>query len=108
MVDYRKKVVIRSIRSFVVAMIVLALPGIVMGLFRTKMLWWTVLAIIPFIMMIKNIIGIITWKLTTATIEWVELVNNLDQPYTATFLFTKEAGRVYGISGRCIYPMRTR
>ena len=37
-------------------------------------------------MMIKNIIGIITWKLTTATIEWVELVNNLDQPYTVAHI----------------------
>lgn len=86
---YKSKVLKRTFTRCMIAVIIMAILGIIAGLFNSWLFLVILFAIIPIIYLVNRFFMIIKWNLVEGIIEDVTLVNDFDQPYTeAHIIFT--------------------
>lgn len=72
-----------------IAVIIMAIPGIIAGFFNRWLLLVTLFAIIPIIYLAHRFFMIIKWNLVEGIVEDVTLFNDFDQPYTEAHIIFK-------------------
>lgn len=70
-------------------MIIMAIPGIIVGFFNRWFLLVILFSIIPIIYLAERFFMIIKWNLVEGIIEDVTLFNDFDQPYTEAHIIFK-------------------
>lgn len=71
--NYRKKVILRTLRRCLLTMLALAAPGVILGLFRHFLFWWALPAVIPFVYLVARLYKCIFWVLVLGKIREVKL-----------------------------------
>ena len=86
---YKSKVLKRTCKRCMIAVIITAIPGIIAGLFNRWLFLAALFAIIPIIYLVNRFSVIIKWNLVEGIIEDVTLVNDFNQPYTEAHIIFK-------------------
>ena len=86
---YKSKVLKRTCKRCMIAVIITAIPGIIAGLFNRWLFLASLFAIIPIIYLVNRFFVIIKWNLVEGIIEDVTLVNDFNQPYTEAHIIFK-------------------
>lgn len=87
--EYKRKVLKRTFNRCMIAVIIMAIPGIIIGVFNRWFLLFSLLAIIPIIYFVNKFFMIIKWNLAVGVIEDVTLLNDFDQPCTEAHIMFK-------------------
>ncbi len=87
--EYKCKVLKRTIKRCIIAVIIMAIPGIIIGIFNRWLLLFVIFAIIPIIYLADKFFMIIKWNLVEGIIEDVTLLNDFDQPCTEAHIMFK-------------------
>ena len=77
---YKSKVLKRTLKRCMIAALIMAIPGMIVGFFYRWLLLITLVAIIPIIYFANRFFRIIKWNLVEGIIEDVTLFNDFDQP----------------------------
>ena len=87
---YKSKVLKRTCKRCMIAVLITAIPGIIAGLFNRWLFLAALFAIIPIIYLVNRFFVIIKWNLVEGIIEDVTLVNDF-QPalYRSSVLYFK-------------------
>lgn len=80
--EYKRKVLKRTFRRCLIAVVIMAIPGIILGVFNRWLLLFTLLSFIPVLYLVDRVHMIIKWNLVIGIIEDVTLLNDHDQPCT--------------------------
>ena len=86
---YKSKLLKRTFKRCMIAVIIMAILGIIAGLFNSWLFLVALFAIIPIIYLVNRFLKIIKWNLVEGIIEDVTLVNDFDQPYTEAHIIFK-------------------
>ena len=86
---YKSKVLKRTFKRCMIAVIIMAILGIIAGLFNSWLFLVALFAIIPISYLVNRFLMIIKWNLVEGIIEDVTLVNDFDQPYTEAHIIFK-------------------
>lgn len=86
---YKSKLLKRTFKRCMIAVIIMAILGIIAGLFNSWLFLVALFAIIPIIYLVNRFLMIIKWNLVEGIIEDVTLVNDFDQPYTEAHIIFK-------------------
>ena len=86
---YKSKVLKRTFKRCMIAVIIMAILGIIAGLFNSWLFLVALFAIIPIIYLVNRFLMIIKWNLVEGIIEDVTLVNDFDQPCTEAHIIFK-------------------
>lgn len=71
--SYKKKVILRTLRRCLLTMLALAAPGVLLGLFRHSLFWWTLPAAIPFVYLVARLYKCLFWTPVLGRIREVKL-----------------------------------
>ena len=80
--EYRKHIILRTIGLGLAAMVIFALPGILMGLAQQNLFVFALIALYPLVYIVPQLAKLCSWELTAGTVVDVVLVNDFDQTYT--------------------------
>lgn len=86
---YKRKVLNRTLKRCLITVVLLAIPGIICGIFNRWLFLFSLPAAIPIIYLINKCFMIVRWNLSEGIIEDVTLHNDFDQPYTEAHIFFK-------------------
>ena len=86
---YKSKVLKRTFKRCMIAVVIMAILGIIAGFFNSWLFLVALFAIIPIIYLVNRFLMIIKWNLVEGIIEDVTLVNDFDQPYTEAHIIFK-------------------
>ena len=86
---YKSKLLKRTFKRCMIAVIIMAILGIIAGLFNSWLFLVALFAIIPIIYLVNRFLMIIKWNLVEGIIEDVTLVNDFDQPCTEAHIIFK-------------------
>lgn len=86
-----------------IAVIIMAIPGIIIGIFNRWFLLVTLFAIIPIIYLANRFFMVIKWNLVEGIIEDVTLHNDFDQPCTEAYIMFKTKDNA---EHKCIFTIR--
>ena len=84
-------------------MIIMAIPGIVMGVFRKELLLLSLPAFIPIIYLADKAFRILKWTLVQGIIDDVTLLNDFDQPCTEAHIIFKTKDNA---EHECVFTIR--
>ena len=87
--EYRKKVLMRTLKRCLITAAIMAMPGFLMGIVNRGLMVFALIAVIPVIYLIKRFFMITKWNLTEGIIEDVTLYNDFDQPCTEAHIVYK-------------------
>lgn len=71
--NYRKKVILRTLRRCLLTAFALAAPGIILGIFRPLLFWWALPAAIPLVYLAARLYKCVFWVPVMAKIREVKL-----------------------------------
>lgn len=86
---YKNKVLKRTFKRCMITVIIIAISGIIAGLFYRWLFLVALFAFIPIIYLVNRVFIIIKWNLVEGIIEDVTLTNDYDQPYTEAHIIFK-------------------
>ena len=86
---YKNKVLKRTFKRCMITVIIIAISGIIAGLFYRWLFLVALFAFIPIIYLVNRVFMIIKWNLVEGIIEDVTLTNDYDQPYTEAHIIFK-------------------
>lgn len=86
---YKNKVLKRTFKRCMITVIIIAISGIIAGLFYRWLFLVALFAFIPIIYFGNRVFMIIKWNLVEGIIEDVTLTNDYDQPYTEAHIIFK-------------------
>lgn len=101
--EYKSKVLKRTFKRCMIAAIIMAIPGIIIGIFNRWFLLVTLFAIIPVIYLANRFFMVIKWNLVEGIIEDVALLNDFDQPRTEAYIMFKTKDNA---EHECIFTIR--
>ena len=89
--EYKSKVLKRTFRRCLIAVIITAIPGTILGIFNRWLLLFALFIFIPVLYLVDRIFMLIKWDFVMGIIEDVTLLNDFDQPCTeAHIIFQTE------------------
>ena len=95
--EYKRKVILRTMKRCLITALVLAAPGLIMGLFRRSLLWWCLPAAIPLIYLSVRLYKLAFWTPVMGRIREVKLEIYEDSGEAATSaqtdFTTRDGGR---------------
>lgn len=87
--EYKSKVLKRTFKRCMIVAIIMAILGIIIGIFNRWFLVVALFAIIPVIYLANRFFMVIKWNLVEGVIEDVTLLNDFEQPRTEAHIMFK-------------------
>ncbi len=101
--EYKHKVLKRTFRRCLIVVVIIAIPGIILGIFNRWLLLFTLLSFIPVLYLADRVLMLIKWNFVIGIIEDVTLLNDYDQPCTEAHIIflTKDKAE-----HECVFTIR--